>query len=142
VLPESENFQIGKAIKLIEGSDVTIFATGHLVWYSILAEAMLEEEGINAEVINIHTIKPLDEELILDSISKTGCAVTCEEHNYWGGLGESISRVLSVNLPRPMEFVAVNDSFGESGKPKDLLKKYGLSPDNIVQAVKKVLDKK
>ena len=141
-MPESESFQIGKAIKLIEGNDVTIFATGHLVWYSILAEAMLEEEGINAEVVNIHTIKPLDEEAILNSVSKTGCAVSCEEHNYWGGLGESISRVLSVNLPKPMEFVAVNDSFGESGKPKDLLKKYGLSPDNIVQAVKKVLDKK
>ena len=135
-------FVIGKADKMIEGSDVTIFACGHLVWEAIEAEAKLAEQGISAEVINIHTIKPLDVEAILASVEKTGCAVTCEEHQINGGLGDSVAQVLSRFSPKPLEMVAVNDSFGESGVPTDLLKKYGLSAENVVKAVQKVLKRK
>jgi len=135
-------FEIGKALPLIEGKDVTILATGHMVWQAVEAEAMLSEKGIQAEVINIHTIKPLDEETILDSVSKTGCIVTAEEHQYNGGLGESVARVLAMNNPAPMEIVAVQDTFGESGKPMELMSKYGLSPENIVEAVLRVIDRK
>jgi transketolase len=125
-------FVIGKADKMIEGTQVSIFATGHMVWLAIEAEAMLAEKGISAEVINIHTIKPLDVEAILASVNKTGCAVTCEEHQINGGLGDSVAQVLSRFNPAPLEMVAVNDSFGESGTPTQLLKKYGLSSENIV----------
>ncbi|HZX75330.1 MAG TPA: transketolase C-terminal domain-containing protein [Cyclobacteriaceae bacterium] len=135
-------FVIGKADKLIDGKDVTIFANGHMVWQAIEAEAILAEKGISAEVINIHTIKPLDVEAILASVSKTGCAVTCEEHQINGGLGDSVAQVLSRFHPAPLEMVAVNDSFGESGPPLDLLKKYGLSPSDIVKATEKVLTRK
>jgi transketolase len=135
-------FTIGKADKMIEGKDVTIFACGHLVWNAIEAEAILAEKGISVELINIHTIKPLDVEAILQSIEKTGCAVTCEEHQINGGLGDSVAQVLSRFRPSPLEMVAVNDSFGESGTPAELLKKYGLGPDNIVAAVEKVLKRK
>lgn len=135
-------FTIGKADKMIEGKDVSIFACGHLVWEAIEAEAKLAEQGISAELINIHTIKPLDVEAILASVEKTGCAVTCEEHQINGGLGDSVAQVLSRFNPSPLEMVAVNDSFGESGPPLELLKKYGLSADNIVKAVQKVLKRK
>ncbi|MEM9327122.1 MAG: transketolase C-terminal domain-containing protein [Bacteroidota bacterium] len=135
-------FTIGKADHMIEGSDVTIFATGHMVWKAIEAEAQLAEEGIGAEVINIHTIKPLDTEAILASLDKTHCAVTAEEHQYHGGLGESVARVLSTNQPYPLEMVAVDDSFGESGKPEELLDKYGLSTGSIVAAAKKAISRK
>ncbi|MEQ1585811.1 MAG: transketolase C-terminal domain-containing protein [Cyclobacteriaceae bacterium] len=135
-------FTIGKADKLVEGNHVSIFATGHMVWLAIEAEAMLAEKGISAEVINIHTIKPLDVEAILSSAQKTGCVVTCEEHQINGGLGDSVAQVLSRFHPAPLEMVAVNDSFGESGTPTQLLKKYGLSSENIVTAVEKVLKRK
>ncbi len=135
-------FTIGKADKMIEGKDVTIFATGHLVWEAIEAEAILAEKGISAEVINIHTIKPLDVEAILSSIQKTRCAVTCEEHQINGGLGDTVAQVLSRFYPAPLEMVAVNDSFGESGTPMQLLKKYGLNKENIVKAVEKTLSRK
>lgn len=140
--PENQKFEIGKAVQLTEGNDVTIIATGHLVWEALLAADELEKQGISAEVINIHTIKPLDEEAVLKSVAKTGCVVTCEEHNYYGGLGESISRVLVQNNPAPQEFVAVNDTFGESGTPADLMKKYGLDKDAVIKAVHKVLKRK
>ncbi len=135
-------FTIGKADKLIDGKDVTIFACGHMVWQAIEAEAALAEKGISVELINIHTIKPLDVDAILSSVQKTKCAVTCEEHQINGGLGDSIAQVLGRFYPTAMEMVAVNDSFGESGKPTDLLKKYGLSPVNIVTAVEKVVSRK
>ncbi len=135
-------FVIGKADKMIEGKDVSIFANGHMVWQAIEAEAILAEKGISAEVINLHTIKPLDVEAILASVQKTGCAVTCEEHQINGGLGDSVAQVLSRFNPSPIEMVAVNDSFGESGPPLELLKKYGLSPSNIVDAVEKVIKRK
>ena len=138
----NQKFEIGKGIKLIEGNDVTIVATGHLVWESIEAAKILNQSGISAEVINIHTIKPLDEKVILESVSKTKCIVSAEEHNYLGGLGESISRVLSKNMPLPQEFVATKDTFGESGKPAELMKKYGLNSDSIVEKVKKVINRK
>ena len=138
----NQKFEIGKGIKLIEGNDVTIVATGHLVWESIEAAKILNQSGISAEVINIHTIKPLDEKIILESVSKTKCIVSAEEHNYLGGLGESISRVLSKNMPLPQEFVATKDTFGESGTPAELLKKYGLNSDSIVEKVKKVINRK
>lgn len=140
--PENGEFIIGKAVMLNEGTDVTIIATGHLVWEALLAAEILESEGISAEVINIHTIKPLDEEAILKSVAKTGCVVTAEEHNYLGGLGESVSGVLARNNPRPQEFVAVQDSFGESGTPEQLMEKYKLNKDAIIEAVKKVIQKK
>ena len=138
----NQKFEIGKGIKLIEGNDVTIAATGHLVWESIEAAKILNQSGISAEVINIHTIKPLDEKIILESVSKTKCIVSAEEHNYLGGLGESISRVLSKNMPLPQEFVATKDTFGESGTPAQLMKKYGLNSDSIVEKVKKVINRK
>lgn len=140
--PADEPFIIGKAITMIEGADVSIFATGHLLWKAIEAAEILEEQGIHAEVINIHTIKPLDDEAILKSVSKTGCAVSAEEHLMNGGLGDSIAQLLARKLPRPLEMVAVNDSFGESGKPEELLKKYGLDATNIIEAVKKSIARK
>ena len=137
--PENQKFEIGKGLLLNEGSDVTIFATGHLVWEAIQAVKLLAIQGISAELINIHTIKPLDVECILSSVSKTKCVVSAEEHQIAGGLGESIAKVLASNSPAPMEFVAVNDKFGESGKPADLMKKYGLHSSNIVDATHRVL---
>ena len=139
---ENEPFEIGKAIKFIEGKDVTIIATGHLVWEALQAAESLESQGISAEVINIHTIKPLDEEAILASVKKTKCVVTAEEHNFLGGLGESVSRVLSTKLPAPQEYVAVKDTFGESGTPEQLMEKYGLNANAIENAVKKVIERK
>jgi transketolase len=135
-------FTIGKADKMIDGKDVTIFACGHLVWLAVEAEAKLAEMGISVELINIHTIKPLDVEAILASVEKTGCVVTCEEHQINGGLGDSVAQVLSRFRPTPIEMIAVNDSFGESGTPTQLLKKYGLSTENIVEATQKVLKRK
>src|SRR5210317_1404740 len=140
--PEDQKFEIGKAIQLTEGTDVTIVATGHLVWEALQASEKLYEEGISAEVINIHTIKPLDEEAILKSVAKTGCIVTAEEHNILGGLGESVARTLSLNNPVAQEYVAVNDSFGESGTPAQLMEKYKLNDKAIVAAVKRVLERK
>ncbi len=141
-MADDRPFTIGKADKLIDGKEVSIFATGHMVWQAVEAEAQLAEKGISAEVINIHTIKPLDVEAILTSVKKTKCVVTCEEHQINGGLGDSIAQVLSRFYPAPQEFVAVNDSFGESGTPTQLLAKYGLSPSNIVSAVQKVVGRK
>lgn len=132
-------FEIGKGIMIQEGTDVTIVATGHLVWEAMLAANELEKEGVSAEVINIHTIKPLDEEIILNSVRKTGKIVTCEEHNKLGGLGESVARLLTEKYPVRQEFVAVNDSFGESGTPAELMKKYGLDSSNIVEKAKRLL---
>jgi transketolase len=140
--PENQDFEIGKALKLIPGKDVTIVATGHLVWEAILAEEILEKKGISAEVINIHTIKPLDGETILNSVQTTGCVVTAEEHQRNGGLGDAVAQFLSCQLPSPMELVAVNDTFGESGKPEELMVKYGISSINIVEAVERVLKRK
>lgn len=140
--PADQKFEIGKAINMIEGSDVSIFATGHMVWQAIEAEAILAEKGISAEIINIHTIKPLDEAAILASVKKTRCAVTAEEHQMNGGLGDSVAQTLSRNLPLPLEMVAVNDSFGESGTPEELLPKYGLGPNDIVEAALKAIARK
>jgi transketolase len=140
---ENQNFEIGKGIKLIEGSDVTIVATGHLVWESISAAKDLLSQGINAEVINIHTIKPLDKDIILKSINKTNSLVSCEEHNILGGLGESISRLIVQNNKLcPMELVGVNDSFGESGTPEELMNKYKLNSENIIDKCLKVISRK
>ncbi|MDA9311906.1 transketolase family protein, partial [Polaribacter sp.] len=141
-MPADEKFVVGKGIQLTEGTDVTIVATGHLVWESLQAAERLEAEGISVEVINIHTIKPLDEDIILKSVAKTGCIVTAEEHNKLGGLGESVARTLALNTPTPQEFIATNDTFGESGTPEQLMKKYGLDADAIVTAVKKVVSRK
>jgi transketolase len=135
-------FTIGKADKMSEGKDVTIIACGHLVWNAIEAEEKLSALGISAEVINMHTIKPLDVEAILESVQKTKCVVTCEEHQANGGLGDSVAQVLSRSFPAPQEYVAVNDSFGESGTPTQLMKKYGLGPENIVEAAQKALKRK
>lgn len=140
--PVDQKFEIGKALMLSEGTDVTIIATGHLVWESLIAAEKLETQGISAEVINIHTIKPLDDEAILASVKKTGCVVTAEEHNYLGGLGESVSRVLASHHPTPQEFVATQDTFGESGTPEQLMQKYGLNNKAIEKAVLKVLKRK
>jgi transketolase len=140
--PEDQTFEIGKAIHLLEGTDVTIVATGHLVWEAILAAETLHKQGISAEVINIHTIKPLDKEAILNSIKKTGAIVTAEEHNYLGGLGESVARVLAENHPTVQEFVATQDTFGESGTPAQLMEKYGLNAEAIIKATLKVLRRK
>ncbi len=140
--PMDQKFEIGKALMLNQGSDVTIIATGHLVWEALIAAEALENQGISAEVINIHTIKPLDEKAILDSVKKTGCVVTAEEHNYLGGLGESVSRVLASHNPAPQEFVATQDTFGESGTPDQLMEKYGLNNKAIEAAVLKVLKRK
>lgn len=137
-----EDFVIGKAQQLSSGTDVSIFACGHLVWKAIEAGRILEEKGISVEVINIHTIKPLDVDAILASISKTKCAVTCEEHNIIGGLGDSIAQVAAKNLPIPIEFIGTNDTFGESGKPAELLVKYGLDTANIVAAAEKAIARK
>lgn len=134
-----QKFEIGKAWKVNEGKDVSIFATGHLVWEAILAGEKLAEMGIDAEIINIHTIKPLDEEAVLKSVAKTGCVVTAEEHNRLGGLGDSIAQLLVKNHPAPQEYIAVDDSFGESGTPAELMKKYGLDSDHIIAAVQKVI---
>ena len=139
---ENENFIIGKAIKFIEGRDVSIFATGHMLWQALEAEKLLFKMGISCEVINVHTIKPLDKNTILKSAKKTGHVVSCEEHNVIGGLGESISRLLSENNPCPMKIIGVNDTFGESGKPLDLLEKYKLDPNTIKKAVIDLINSK
>ena len=140
--PSNQNFKIGKAVKLQDGSDATIIATGHLVWEALEAAKFLYNKGISVDVLNIHTIKPLDDEEILKSVNKTGCVVTAEEHNYLGGLGESVSRVLVKNNPVPQEFVATNDTFGESGTPQQLMKKYGINYESIIDSVIKVIKRK
>jgi transketolase len=141
-IPADLKFEIGKALMLNEGTDVSIFATGHLVWEAIKAGEALAEKGISAEIINIHTIKPLDERAILESARKTRCVVSAEEHQINGGLGDSIAQVLSRNLPMPMEMVAVNDRFGESGTPEALMEKYGLTAKNIVAAAERAISRK
>lgn len=140
--PADQKFEIGKALHLIEGTDVSIFATGHLVWKAIQAAEILHEKGISAEVINIHTIKPLDENAVITSVKKTGCIVTAEEHQMHGGLGDSIAQLLSRKLPTPLEMVAVNDSFGESGTPDELMVKYGLDTPNIIEAALRAIARK
>jgi transketolase len=141
-IPVDQKFEIGKALTIKEGKDVSIFATGHMVWQSIEAAKALADEGIDAEIINIHTIKPLDTEAILRSVTKTKCAVAAEEHQMNGGLGESVAQVLVRNLPCPMEFVGVNDSFGESGKPTQLLDKYGLGVKDVMMKVRTAIQRK
>jgi transketolase len=138
----NEPFIIGRAQKLIEGNDVTIFANGHMVWKVIEAEAVLAAQGISVEVINLHTIKPLDESAIIDSVRKTRCVVTAEEHQINGGLGDAVANVLARNFPSPQEYVAVNDLFGQSGKPEELLEKYGLNTESIINAAKKAISRK
>ena len=140
--PENQKFEIGKALHLVDGTDVTIVATGHLVWEALEASKALNEKGISAEVINIHTIKPLDDAAIIKSVTKTGCIVTAEEHNVIGGLGESVARVLATNKPTPQEFVGTNDTFGESGTPEQLMEKYGLNSAAIVKAAEAVIKRK
>ena len=139
--PENQVFKIGKAIRLNRGSDVTLIATGHLVWKSIEAARALEEEGISVDLINIHTIKPLDEEAILESVQRTGRVVTAEEHQRNGGLGDAVAQTLARHLPAPIEYVAVNDSFGESGTPDELMAKYGIDTPDVISAVKRVMDR-
>ncbi|TWF45216.1 transketolase [Chitinophaga polysaccharea] len=139
---EDQKFEVGKAQILHEGTDVTLFACGHMVWLAIEAGKILEEKGYSVEIINIHTIKPLDEAAVIASLTKTGCAVTAEEHNVLGGLGDSIAQVASRHIPVPIEYVGTNDTFGESGKPLELLKKYGLDPDHIVAAAEKAMQRK
>ncbi len=139
---QDQKFEIGKALKLKEGKDVSVFATGHMLWQALEAVRILENEGIDCELINIHTIKPLDTECILRSIDKTKCAVSCEEHQRNGGLGDSIAQLLALHHPAPMEMVAVNDSFGESGKPLELLDKYGLSVQDVVTSIRKIITRK
>lgn len=141
-IPAELPFEIGKAQVLVQGNDVTLIACGHLVWRALQAAEQLAAEGISAEVINMHTIKPLDTDAVLSSVARTGCVVTCEEHNRFGGLGDAIAQTLTANTPRPQEFVAVNDSFGESGTPDELLTKYGLDTPHIVAAAKRVLARK
>jgi len=140
--PEKQKFEIGKALHLKKGNDVTIFATGHLVWEALKAADMLEKDGISAEVINIHTIKPLDSEAILKAVQNTKCVVTAEEHMLNGGLGDSIAQLLSRENPSPIEMVGVNDTFGESGPPMKLMEKYGLTDSDIITAAKKVISRK
>lgn len=140
--PKDQKFEIGKAVILNEGPDVTIVATGHLVWEAILAGEMLAEKGIEADILNIHTIKPLDENSIIQSAKKTGCVVTAEEHQINGGLGDAVANVLARHYPTPIEMVAVRDRFGESGTPDQLMKKYGLKAENIVESVLKVRERK
>ncbi len=140
--PANQSFQVGKAILLSEGTDVTLIATGHLVWQALEAATTLGINGISAEVLDLHTIKPMDEEAVLRSVRKTGCVVTAEEHNFHGGMGESIARVLAQHHPAPQEWVAVNDSFGESGTPEELMEKYGLNAAAIIRAVEKVMRRK
>jgi len=139
---ENQQFEIGKAQILAEGNDITIFACGHLVWKAVEAAKILEEKGISVELINLHTIKPLDEAAIVKSITKTKCAVTAEEHNILGGMGDAVAHVSVRNFPIPIEYVGTKDTFGESGKPADLLKKYGLDTPDIVKAAEKVIAKK
>ena len=139
---ENEQFEIGKAQILNEGNDITIIATGHMVWQAIEAGKKLEEEGLSVELINIHTIKPFDEKTVIESIKKTGCVVTAEEHQINGGLGDLVANTLARNYPAPMEMVAVMDKFGESGTPEDLMKKYGLDSSDILNAARKVLKRK
>jgi len=141
-IPENTPFKIGKGLLLNEGKDVTIIATGHMVWKALMACKILEGQNIFAEIINIHTIKPLDQEIILDSVKKTKCLVSVEEHQLFGGLGEAIAALLTANYPARMEFIAVKDTFGESGKPEELLQKYGLHENNIVEAAKKLISLK
>lgn len=140
--PDDMPFQVGKAVLLNEGSDVSIFATGHLVWEALLACQQLEAEGISAEIINVHTIKPLDDERIIASLQKTGCAVSAEEHQLNGGLGDSIAQLLSRCFPKPLEMVGVRDSFGESGTPEALMEKYGLHAGSIAEAARRVIKRK
>ncbi|MDP4601616.1 MAG: transketolase family protein [Schleiferiaceae bacterium] len=140
--PADQPFEIGKALTLRSGSDVTLLATGHLVWPALQAAEKLAAAGVNAEVINIHTIKPFDEEAVLASIQRTGCVVTAEEHQQYGGLGELTAGLLAQHLPTPLEMVAVRDSFGESGTPEDLMAKYGLNEEAIVQAAHRVLSRR
>jgi transketolase len=140
-IPEDMPFEIGKGILLQEGTDVTIVATGHLVWESLLAADELEKQGISCEIINIHTIKPLDKEIILKSVEKTGKIVTAEEHNYLGGLGESVAGMLARKRPTPQEFVAVQDTFGESGTPAELMHKYKIDSFAVIEAVKRILER-
>lgn len=140
--PADQKFEIGKALRMIEGKDVTIFATGHLVWESIVAAQELEKIGISAELINIHTIKPLDIKTVLESVAKTGAVVCAEEHLIAGGMGELVSGLLARKLPSPVEFVAVDDMFGQSGLPSELLKEYRLDSGSIVEAVKRVIVRK
>ena len=140
--PVDQPFEIGKGIRLQEGTDVTIVATGHLVWEALEACKALQAKGISVEVINIHTIKPLDNDIILESVAKTRAIVTAEEHNYLGGLGESVARVLAENHPTPQAFVATQDTFGESGTPAQLMEKYGLNANAIVTASEKVINQK
>lgn len=140
--PEDQKFEIGKGITFQEGKDVTIVATGHLVWEALQAAEKLYEHDIEAEVINIHTIKPLDDELILNSVKKTGCVVTAEEHNVMGGLGESIARLTATSFPVPQEFVGTQDTFGESGTPAQLMDKYGLNAEAIKKAAERVIARK
>ncbi|GAB5539117.1 MAG: transketolase C-terminal domain-containing protein [Salibacteraceae bacterium] len=142
VTSKDQPFEIGKAWKISEGTDVTIIATGHMVWYAIQAAKNLKNQGFNCDLLNLHTIKPIDEDAILESVSKTKCVVTAEEHNRHGGLGDAVAQVLSMNLPTPHEYVAVNDTFGESGKPVDLLKKYGLDVSDIEAAAKRAIERK
>ncbi len=139
---EDQKFEIGKAQVLNEGTDITLFACGHLVWKCVEAGRILEEKGYSVELINIHTIKPLDEEAVIRSITKTRCAVTAEEHNVLGGLGDSIAQVAARHLPIPIEYIGTKDTFGESGKPTDLLKKYGLDTPQIVEAAEKAIARK
>ena len=138
---ENQKFKIGEALNIKEGNDVSIFATGHLVWEALIAAKELDNIGISAEVINIHTIKPLDTKTILRSIYKTKCAVTAEEHMLNGGLGDSIAQFLSTTLPTPIEMIGVDDTFGESGTPKELMIKYGLNSKNIIESAKKVISR-
>ena len=141
-IPEDAPFEIGKALKLNDGSDVTIVATGHMVWFAVEAARELEAEGVSVDLLNIHTLKPLDEASILESVGKTGCVVTAEEHNRYNGLGDAVAQVLVRNHPAPMEYVAVDDTFGESGKPMQLLEKYGLTKADILSAARKVMERK
>ena len=140
--PADQKFEIGKAVKMIEGSDVVIFATGHLVCRAVEACESFEDRGISVELVNIHTIKPLDEEAVLESARKCGCVVTAEEHLMNGGLGDSVSQLLARHAPMPVEYVAVNDKFGESGKPDELMKKFGLDSVDIIAAVERVMKRK
>jgi len=142
IFTKEEDFVIGKAQRLSEGTDISIFACGHMVWTAVEAAKVLEARGISVELINIHTIKPLDSEAVLASIQKTGCAVTVEEHNIIGGLGDSIAQVASKTCPVPIEYIGTNDTFGESGKPTELLVKYGLDADHIIAAADKVMARK
>lgn len=139
---EDQKFEIGKAQVLNEGTDITLFACGHLVWKCVEAGRILEEQGYSVELINIHTIKPLDEEAVLKSITKTGCAVTAEEHNVLGGLGDSVAQVAARHMPIPIEYIGTKDTFGESGTPFELLKKYGLDTPQIVEAALKAMARK